>query len=281
MTSSRQRAKQISSDLERSVLSVAGGIKRSADENSRLLVLAGIGLLIAQWIGWIDLKLPSWWPLVFAIVGAAGITGYVAGDKIAELIPREPGILLVAFQADGKGGEIWELHEDTWAKMDVDGTLYEWSESPRRIYECRSYDPDENHAIANWRESEPASSLADGRSVEDALTAIRELRNDLEPEAAKAREMRRRIRGIVRQLDRQRAEEMDEIIDELTVDQGIEDATISNVLDESLPDELHPHAGGGSDGPSENGHKETDRFTIDQDEFDAILDEEEPIPRGL
>lgn len=271
-------------EIERKALGALESVKQTADENSRVLLIGGALLLTANWVGWINLGLPGWWPLAAGIVVSAGAAAYVGADKVAELIPEEDGIWLIAFHtADGKGGEIWEIHEDDWKDMTVDGTLFEWSESPIRVYECRAYDPDENHAVANWRESKPASEIAAEASVEDALAAIRELRQDLEPEAAKAREMRRRIRGITRQLDRQRAQELNSAIDEATVDADMTDATITKILDDALPEDLHPHAGGG-DGPDEmtNGHAEREqRIEIEQQEFDAILDEETPTPRGL
>lgn len=273
------RGKEVASDLEQKVLNLGNNLAGWIGENSRLLLLIGALVALLQWAGIIDLSIPWWWPLAAIIVVAAGAAGYVGADKISELIPEEDGILLIAFDAsEGKGGEIWEISEDDWADMRVAGTLYEWSESPRRVYECRRYDPEANRAVANWRESKPASELAGPRTVEDALALIRELRQDLEPEAAKAREMRRRLRGIVRQLDRQRAQEMNAVLDERTVDDAFDEATISEILDESLPDDLHPDAGGVDE--KTNGHSEQ-RFRIEQDEFDAILQEDEPIPRGL
>lgn len=272
------KAKEAAGDLETRALNTLAGIRGWAGNNSRLLIFGALGLAVAQWAGWVDLQIPDWWPLAAGIVLSAAGAAYVGADKVAELIPDEEGIWLIAFTADGKGGEIWEIHEDDWADMSVDGTLFEWSESPRRLYECRSYDPDANHAIANWRESDPGSALAGERSVDDALAAIRELRQDLEPEAAKHRELRRRLRGIVRQLDRQRAEQLNRAIDEATVDKDMGEATISDVLDASLPDDLHPHAGGGVDDEKTNGHRESEHWRnepmVDLSEIDF---EEDPL----
>ncbi|MXR52308.1 hypothetical protein GRX03_11930 [Halovenus sp. WSH3] len=256
MSDTTQRAKEISSNLERRTLDRLAGLRTFADENSRLLLLFGLLVVLLQWAGIINLAIPNWWPYALAITLSATAAAYVGADKVADLIPEEDGILLVSYTVDdGTGGAIWEVSEDTWAEMTVDGTLFEWSQSHRRIYECRDYDPDSNHAVANWRESAPASEFAEERSVDDALAAVRELRQDLEPEAAKAREMRRRIRGITRQLDRQRAQELNTAIDEATVDADMGEATISQILDDALPDDLHPHAGGGETDEKKNGDK--------------------------
>lgn len=264
------RAKEISSDLEAQALDKLDSARSFADDNSRYLIFGALGVVVLQWGGVIDLAVPNWWPLAAGTVVFAGAAAYVGADKVSELIPEENGIWLIAFTTtDGKGGQIWEIHQDDWEDMTVDGTLHEWSESPRRMYECRSYDPESNHAVANWRETKPGSELAASGSVEDALSAIRELREDLEPEAAKAREMRRRIRGITRQLDRQRAEKLNKAIDEATVDADMGDATISNILDDALPDDLHPHAGGGND-EKKNGQKDDwrDEPMVDFDQID-------------
>jgi hypothetical protein len=261
MSDTTQRAKEITSDLEARTLARIDGLREFAEENSRPLIFGALAVALAQWAGIINLGLPSWWPLPVLAFLSAAAAAYVGADKVADLIPEEDGILLVSYTVDdGTGGQIWELSEDTWADMSVDGTLFEWSQSYRRIYECRQYDPDANHAVANWRESRPASDFAEERSVDDALAAVRELREDLEPEAAKAREMRRRIRGITRQLDRQRAQELNTAIDEATVDRDMTDATISGILDDALPDDLHPHAGGGAGDEKTNGHDDTEQW---------------------
>lgn len=275
------------SDLERRALEKSDGIRSFVDENSRELILGFTALVILQFAGVIDVGLPDWWPIVGVMIASAGITGYLASDKIAELIPKKDGILLVAFEADGKGGEIWELHEATWEEMNVDGTLYEWSESPRRIYECRSYDPKTNHAVANWRESEPASTLAQERTVEDVYAAVRELRQDLEPSAAEARELRRRIRGIVRRLDEERTKARARQLDEATLDEGIDTATVSEIIDQELPHNLHPDAGRGTDEPNANGelpqtNGEDGEFEIaDIEPLEPEINAEDEVPHGL
>lgn len=266
-------------DLERRALDKSKGIRSFAGENSQYLIAGFTALVILQFAGVINVGLPDWWPIVGIMIASAGVTGYLASDKIAALIPDKDGILLVAFEADGKGGEIWELQEGTWGEMEVDGTLYEWSESPRRIYECRDYDPESNKAVANWRESEPASTLAESRTVEDVYGAIRELRQDLEPEAAEARELRRRIRGIVRRLDRERTRARARQLDESTLDEGIDAPTISEILDDELPQNLHPDAGRGDGEDSKtNGDRENgERIDIELDDLEPIEPEGEIV----
>lgn len=184
------------------------------------------------------------------------LAGWIAAGKIADLLPDPDGIFLISFRADEPGGEIWEVSEDVFADLKVvGGSLYQWEESPKRVYEVRDYHPEENVAVANWRESAPASRLAEPPTVEDAMAAIRELREDLEPDVAKARELQRRIRGIVRRLDRERAEAQRSILDDHVAPDLGDSTTISDVIDDSLPDDLHPevtdHGVDTDDGPTE------------------------------
>jgi len=70
--------------------------------------------------------------------------------------------------------------------MDVHaGTLFEWPVAAR-VYECREYRPEDNVAVANWRESVAGSELAGEVHVVDAMDQIAELRDEFEPEARKA-----------------------------------------------------------------------------------------------
>jgi len=266
-------------DLERKALHGLDGIRQKADEHSRLLiVVVAVGVLLSM-LGVINPSVPQWWPLIPIIGIAAGIAGYLGAGKVYELIPDREGILLISFTTtDGKGGEIWEIYEDDWEEMAVSGSLYQWTESPRRVYECRDYNPETNHAVANWRESEPASELAAEQTVEDAFGAIRELRHDLEPAVAEARELRRRYRGILRSLDEQRTKARARQLDEATLDKGLDMTTISEAVDEHLPEDLHPDAGMGDEESKENG-EEPDRVSVDispDEPLDVIdYDEEE------
>jgi hypothetical protein len=203
---------------------------------------------------------------------AVAIGGYVAGGYVVDLLPEEEGIYLVAFDAsDDTGGAVYELSEDQFADMDVHaGTLFEWPVA-KRVYECREYRPEDNVAVANWRESVAGSELAGDVQVVDALDAIAELRDEFEPEARRARHLKRRLRTIARTIDRRRLQDMEEILDPtLTPSFEDEGATISSILDEELPDELKPQSMKGDDiEPETNGHDETIGFEL-LDETEAL-----------
>jgi len=269
-------------ELERKALRGFDGIRAKADEHSRLLIIIGTLAVALSMLGVINPSLPDWWPLVPLMLLAAGIAGYLAAGRVYDLIPDREGIILVSFTTtDGKGGEIWEVYEDDWQEMTVEGTLFEWSESPRRVYECRDYDPETNRAVANWRESKPASALAQERTVEDAFGAIRELREDLEPAVAEARELRRRYRGILRKLDRERIKARAKQLDEATLDRGLETTTITEAVDDHLPDDLHPDGMAGEQEPAENGdtpHPDAGRVDIELDEIEPLDVQEEAEP---
>lgn len=175
---------------------------------------------------------------VFALVA-----GYLAAGKVEDLLPDPEGIFIVAFDSsDETGGEVWEVSEDQFDAMEVvEGTLFEWPVS-KRVYEAREYRPEENIAVANWRESVAGSQIAGDVRIVDALSQISELRNEFEPEARKSRRLKRRIRSIVRKLDRRRLEDQQAIIDPTTTpqfDDG-EEATVSQVVKEELPEDLQP-----------------------------------------
>jgi len=82
------------------------------------------------------------------------VFGYLGAGKLDEFLPDENGIFLIAFQAsDDTGGAIWEITEDQFDAMEVHpGTLFEWP-TAKRVYEVKEYRPEENVAVANWRES--------------------------------------------------------------------------------------------------------------------------------
>jgi len=230
------------STVPRWVLQPAATIREILGNNRRAVyvALAGLGGLAVTG-NLPETGLPSWWPAVAIAVVAAGLAGRYAARRIMDLIPDPEGILLVEFQAhDAAGGAIYELSEEAFADMRVVGSLYQWDRSPRRVYEVREYDATNNVAVGNWRETVPASELAEPPSVEDAMAAIRELRNDLEPDVAKARETRRRLRGIVRQLDKDRAEAQQALLDDHIAPDLGDSRPISEVVDEAIPDELHP-----------------------------------------
>ncbi|MDZ5810059.1 hypothetical protein U4E84_01650 [Halorubrum sp. AD140] len=200
------------------------------------------------------------------------VAGYIAGGYVADLLPDDEGIYLVAFDAsDDTGGAVYELSEDQFDAMDVHaGTLFEWPVA-KRVYECREYRPEENVAVANWRESVAGSELAGDVQVVDAFDAIAELRDEFEPEARKARHLKRRLRTIARTIDRRRLEDMESILDPtLTPTFEDDNATISSILENELPDDLKPETMKGDDIDTEtNGHGDTINFEL-LDETEAL-----------
>ncbi|MFC7057236.1 hypothetical protein [Halovenus salina] len=235
-------------DLEDRALDALDSVRQTADENSQIIIgFLGVVALLSL-TGIISLSVPAWWPLVPWMIAAAAVTAVGAGIYIWKLVPEEEGILLVSLRADEPGGEIWELSEDEFEAMDTVGELNQWDNSPRRVYEVRDYLDDANQARANWREAKPASAILSERTPSDAMEQVAELREVYEPEAAKARRLRRRIRGIVRRLDRERTEARDRQLDEATGLEDIDAPTIDEILKKELPEDLHPHAGGGRRG---------------------------------
>jgi len=267
------------------VLSPVATVREILGNNRRAAYLGLIALGILWYTGNLpSAGLPSWWPAVAIAIVAAYIGARWAARKILDLIPEPPGILIVEFRADEPGGgAIYELSEEAFEDMDVVGDLFAWDESPRRVYEVWEYDPAENIAIANWRESEPGSAIAANRTVDDAFAAIRSLREDFEPDVAKARELRRRFRGIVRALDADRAEAQQQILDNhLAPDLG-GSRSIDDVIEESMPDVVHPTEADSADDwetspatdakPSTNGSKPEDSGSAGLGDLGAVLEE--------
>jgi dihydrofolate reductase len=141
------------------------------------------------------------------------------------------------------GGAIYELSPEAFEDMRVIGSLHQWDASSRRVYEVVEYNRTHNVAVGNWRETKPESALAAERTPEDAITAVRELLQNLEPDVAEAREIRRRFRGIVRELDADRAEAQQAILDEHVAPDLGSSRAISDVIDEQIPEDLHPRTG--------------------------------------
>jgi hypothetical protein len=226
---------------------VVGGLLAIVRENLFLLVGLGLGAYALVSFGYVDVpefEPPDGTAIIATGSVAAAIGGYIAAGKIAALLPDPEGVYLVEFQAsDEQGGAVYELSEDQFADVDVqNGTLFQWP-TAKRVYECRSYDPEANVAVANWRESVAGSQLAGDASVVEAFASIEELRKEFEPESRKYRHLQRRIRGIVRKLDERRLADQQAIIDEtLAPEFGNDDATVSAVLREELPDELLPES---------------------------------------
>jgi len=208
---------------------------------------------------------------------AALVAGFLAAGRLDDLLPEEDGIFLIAFEAsDDTGGEIYELSEDQFADMEVvHGTLFEWPVA-KRVYEVKEYRPQENVAVGNWRESIAGSQLAGDALVADAMDQIAELRDEFEPEARKSRHLQRRIRSIVRKLDRRRLLDQQEIIDPTTTPAfDRDDATVSAVVEEEVPDELLPDSMKTDDAIDETSDahdEETIGFELLDEEPDPLLE---------
>jgi hypothetical protein len=235
-------------------------IVESLRENQRLVLAGVLGYVSAASFGYIT---PVWEMDGFGAVATAGVVtmvaGYFGAGKVEELLPEEEGIYLVAFQAsDDTGGELWELSQDQFEAMEVHaGTLFEWPVS-KRVYEVKEYRPEENVAVANWRESVAGSQLAGDALLPDALEQIAELREKFEPEARKARYLKRRLRSIARTIDRERLQDQQELLDETTNPTFSEASRgISDIVEDEIPPELRPESMNAGDMAKErNGNDE-------------------------
>lgn len=244
-------------------------------ENTR--TLAALSLV---YVGYVELtdatypSVPSGSETAVLAAVCVAIAGYVAAGKIADLLPEDEGIYLVAFKAsDETGGEVWELTEDQFADMEVKGgTLFQWP-TAKRVYECREYRPEENIAVANWRESVAGSELAGDTLVTDAMEAIAEIRQEYEPAERQLRLIKRRLRGIARKQDRRRARDQNAQLDPHTNPTfGDDSASISEILQEELPEELRPESMDVDEQVRENGEGEPEDFAGFE-----ILDEQEAL----
>lgn len=211
--------------------------------------------------------IPSWWPVVLVLAIAAAVAGNWAAKRILDLLPEPEGILIVEMDAtDTSGGAIYELDEEAFEELTVlGGDLYQWDGSSRRVYEVRSYDPDMNQAVCNWRESEPASTFAGERTVDDALAAIDELRSEFETDAQEARHLKRQIRGIVRSLDKERADAWESVLDDHVAPSMGDAPTVGEMIEDRMPDEIDVPT---ADERQTNGHAETDDGDDEDDRSD-------------
>lgn len=214
-------------------------------QKTKRWVVGIVGLIMIAWsMGWVDPieSVPQWWRLVATAFILAVGAAWIAAGKIDSLLPDENGIFLIVFDdCERGGGEIHELNEDQWSNLRVvGGELHPWTNSPERAYECIDYNESRNVAVAGWPETKPASATRAEATVDDVMEWIREVRNDLEPAAAEARFLKRRMRGIIRRLDSEREDAQQKMIDDTMVPSVGDSATISEVIEDEIPDELHP-----------------------------------------
>ena len=236
---------------------------------SKRTLIGGVGVLLIAWsTGVIDpdvIDVPVWWRLVAlgAFLTLAG--AWIGAGKINDLLPDDEGTYLVELDDTRLGGgRIWELNDEQWQDLTVAGSLHQWDESTKDVYEVREYDPELNRAIGNWRETKPSSAIMAEKTVEDALAAVAELRRVYEQEAAEAKALKRQLRGTVRELDRERAKAQDQLLDEHVAPSVGDSPTISEVLEDQLPDDHHPEAMKESDDKEPAApHPEQDEISFD------------------
>jgi hypothetical protein len=247
-------------------------------ENFRTLLLLAGGYALAVQQGYIGGPSVPEMPDETGIIVLGGLVllfgGYVAAGKIEGLLPEDRGIFLVAFEAsDHTGGKVYELSEDRFADLEVkEGTLFQWPVS-ERVYECRTYNPDANTAVAGWRGSPAASELAGGHDLEDAYAAIEELRDEYEPAQRKLNRIQRRLRSVARTLDRRRARDQNRMLEpNVSPTFDDEDAGVRGVIQDEFPDELLP------DSLQEDSDDDRDDQDDEQGEFVdfSVLDDTEP-----
>lgn len=213
--------------------------------------IAVLGGIIAVFYGATDaqppsgVSIPEWTPLfgVIAICGAIGIL--FASGKIEDMWPEDHGIYLAVVKARTETRaktvvEVWELTEDDWADLKVvDGPLNELPDTKHRAYECYAYNEDSNTAVGNWKETVPASQIIGHKDISDAMDDIQELRNHLEPMAKRGRYIRHNLTGILRELDRQRAENQARAL-EPSIAPSFGGESVSDAIERCLPSELQP-----------------------------------------
>ena len=229
-----------------------GTAREIAGNNRRALYLLGAGLLVAWWAGWIpESPLPSWWPVALVVVAASVAAGKYAAERVLELFPEDQGTLILDFENE----EVYEVSEDKFAQTRVDGSLYQWSETARPVYEAVEYSPEANWALGNWKESFSDTEVREKptpAAVEKMLNAYRE---NFEPELYEARLLKRQIRSVVRRIERERADAQDEILDEDRAPTIGDAPTITEVLRDEIPEDLHPRTGLSK--PDDDGDTET------------------------
>jgi len=190
---------------------------QSLKDKSNLIVGGGlIYIAIAEYSS----EVPYPWEVPGAgVVLTAGfaalVFGYLGAGKLDEFLPDENGIFLIAFQAsDDTGGAIWGDYRRPIRRDG--GSLRHAVRMADRETSLRSQGVPTRgkRSSRNWRESIAGSQLAGDCLVADAIDHIEEIRTVLEPEAQKSRRLQRRIRSIIRKLDRRRMEDQQEILDQ-------------------------------------------------------------------
>lgn len=250
-----------------------GKVREIIGNNRRAAYVVVLVLVGLWWTGRLP-PIPSWWPLVVLPAVACGGGAYYYKDQILDLLPDDDGIILVALDETGEYDKgVHRISEDRFERLEIEnGELYQWDTAGTRTYEVRHYDPQDNRAVGNWAESLPASELSKRGEIKDVRAEIRELREMIEPEAKRGKELRRKLPGIVRVLDARRDQEVNRGLEESTVDKGLDDATISQVVDENL-ETGPPDAETSIDTDEQNrqnGHKD-ESVSVETEEPEALI----------
>ena len=242
-------------------------------ENQRWIIILSAGWIAAGEFGYAPLP---WEIEGIGVVATAGVvamaSGYLVAGKVDDLLPDPEGIYIVAFESsDDTGGQVWEISEDQFDAMHVaHGSLFEWP-TAKRVYECKEYRPEENVAVGNWRESVAGSQLAGDALLPDALEQISELRDEFEPEAQRARYLKRRLRSIARTIDRRRLRDQQDLLDKTTNPSfGEERASVSQIVADEIPAHLQPES-------MKNGDAEADSESAGETVGFELLDDSEPL----
>lgn len=212
------------------------------EEYGGVLKWGGVGLVGAHFLGY-DV-MPSLPPTteLWALAGivAAGIAWF-ASDVIDGLLPDPDRVYLEVVNAQNTEAiEEWELGADTFEDLEVvNGPLNHLSENIEECYECVAYDPDRNLAVGTWRKSRPESAFVGHTTVDDALSAVAELREHYEPLARKGDYIIQNIPGLLRALDSVRLEHQTRMLEE-DLAPTFGDMTTYDVLEEELPETITP-----------------------------------------
>jgi len=174
---------------------------------------------------------------------------------------------------DEQGGAVWELNDPAWEQMDVvDGTLYPWSGSPEKAHEVRIYNDETNTSVANWRGTKVASELLAEPTPEEAMSNIRELRDEYERAAREGDYIKRNLGGILRKVDKQRAKDYNAALQQHVAPSLHEGDSYEELISKSLP-------GGTRPGPHDRRPERRARpWEVEGSEMDfAVLEDGEAI----
>jgi len=252
----------------------------AVSENLKTLLVVGGGYVAAVEAGVQGLSYPAipsapgWAPLGAVLVGAVVVVGWVVGGKLADLLPDPNGHYVIAQEGgDEQGGAVWELNDAAWEEMNVvDGTLYPWTDSSKDAHEVRIYNEETNTSVANWRGTKVASELLAEPTPEEAMSNIRELRDEYERAAREGDYIKRNLGGILRKVDKQRAKDYNAALQQHVAPSLHEGDSYEELIDKSLPEELVP------DHMTEDPNSEPEPWDVEGSEMDfAVLEDGEAI----